>query len=53
MRYVEEYCKTGYATDDNIAHVQFALGARDYKHTLTKYIILFRVCGSVLLQIFK
>ena len=35
---VEKYCRAGHATDNNMAHALFTLGAKGYRHTL-------RVCN--------
>ena len=35
MRYVEKCCRTGQATDDNMAHAHCMLDTQGYKHTLT------------------
>ena len=41
---VEEYCRAGQATDDNMAHAHYMLGNQGYTHTHThtqsQYVIL-------------
>ena len=36
-------CRTGLATDDNMAHEHFTLGTESYKHTLLEYVLLISV----------